>query len=102
MTKPRSQWTHTGSRTMGYPRYGDRYWKVTVADKTEDERGMVRAAVGLYSNAPNAVFGLMRKMRIELEDPSLLQIWCELLPPKPQRMSKAAYMRKLRATHESF
>lgn len=81
---------------MSYPRFGNRYYRVSV-----QAPGRTWVRVGEYHNAPNAVFGLMRKMRLErLEDLDFLKIEVEVLPPRPRRMAKAAYMRQLRETHE--
>lgn len=87
---------------MSYARWGDRWYKVTVKSTVDN---VILSVVGQYSNVPNAVFGALRRLNIDLPGGprrEYVTIQCELLPMKPRGMSKAEYTRRLRAEHESL
>lgn len=95
---------------MSYPRWGDRWYKVVVTYYTQDglmdedvSGPFTRSVVGEYANMANAVFGALRKLAIDGRPRvKLATITAELLPPKPRRVSKAAYTRHLRVIHEAL
>ena len=84
---------------MPYRGHGTHWYKVHV--EVDGER---RIYVDMYSSTANAVFGVLRKLEVDRTwepDPyAIVKTWCALLPPKPPRMSRAAYTRLLRGQHE--
>lgn len=75
---------------------GARWYKIEVS--TLDPSVPSGTVVGQYANLPNAVFGALRKLRVEAARE--VTVTATLLPPKPPKMPKAAYTRQLRKTHE--